>query len=225
MDPHKEYPKTVGRTEFWKQIKRTVNGQAVSEQDIRMIVAQVKSHLDLCNDDHLLDLGCGNGALSSHFFGDIREYTGVDFSEHLLGVAEEFFHSDKATYVNDDVGAFVRSRGTCPAYTKVLIYGVMSYFDRERLSDVLALIGESFKMVSRVFIGNIPDEHMAKRFYSNRNNTDYDLEDPSSSIGVWWQPLELSRICKKAGYETTELRMPEEFYGAGYRFDMLLVRR
>ncbi len=217
--------KTVGRTEFWKQIKRTVNGQEVSEQDIQMIVTQVKSHLDLCNDDHLLDLGCGNGALSSYFFGDIREFTGVDFSEYLLGVADEFFHPDKATYINDDVVAFVRSCGTRATFTKVLIYGVMSYLDRESLSEVLTRIGESFRAVSRIFIGNIPNEHMMKRFYSNRGNTDYDSDDPSSPIGVWWKPPELSRICEEAGYEATELRMPEEFYGAGYRFDMLLVKR
>ena len=51
---HKEYPKTVGRNEFWKQIKRTVNGKEVSQKDINQIVFQIKNKLKLSSQDILL---------------------------------------------------------------------------------------------------------------------------------------------------------------------------
>ena len=91
---HKEFPKSVGRDEFWKQIKRTVNGKEVSEEDISNIVKQITNHILPNKEDHLLDLGCGNGALASNFFPSIGQYTGVDFSEYLLGVAQEFFNPE-----------------------------------------------------------------------------------------------------------------------------------
>lgn len=64
----KEHPKTVAQDDFWAQVKRTVNGQPVSQEQIDMIVARVKSGLILQRGDKLLDLACGNGALSRYFF-------------------------------------------------------------------------------------------------------------------------------------------------------------
>jgi hypothetical protein len=83
----KEYPKTLAPTDFWGQVKRTVNGQAVSEEQIQMILALIRRELQLDKDDRLLDLACGNGALSQYLFADCREFLGVDFSEVLIDVA------------------------------------------------------------------------------------------------------------------------------------------
>ena len=47
---HKEYPKSFERT-TWSQIKRTVNGQPVSENQIDMIVTKVSNELELANQD------------------------------------------------------------------------------------------------------------------------------------------------------------------------------
>ena len=88
---HKEFPKSVGKKEFWKQIKRTVNGVEVSENDIHMIVEAIRNALNLNKEDHVLDLGCGNAALASKFFGDIHSYSGFDFSDYLLSIAKENF--------------------------------------------------------------------------------------------------------------------------------------
>lgn len=65
---YKEHPKTCARDDFWSQVKRTVNGKPVSQDQIEMIVDAVISGLSLGMDDRLLDLCCGNGALTRYFF-------------------------------------------------------------------------------------------------------------------------------------------------------------
>jgi SAM-dependent methyltransferase len=221
---HKEFPKTVGRNEFWKQIKRTVNGKEVSEEDISNIVRQINEHMLLNEEDHLLDLGCGNGALASNFFNSIRGYTGVDFSDYLLDVAREFFNSESVNYINDTAEKFVQNCQSPESYSKVLIYGVMSYLGRCGLVGVLSDINRKFTNLDCVFVGNIPNKLKAEDFYAARGVTDFDLEDRKSAIGMWWDPEDLTNLCNDIGFKVELLYMPDRFYGSKYRFDMLLTK-
>jgi len=73
---HKEFPKQFSKDDFWSQIKRTVDGKPVSEDDIDMIISQITSNLELEPNSHLLDIGCGNGALAARLFPYLNKYTG-----------------------------------------------------------------------------------------------------------------------------------------------------
>jgi len=221
---HKEFPKSVGRDEFWKQIKRTVNGKEVSEEDISNIVNQITNHLHPNERDHLLDLGCGNGALASNFFPSIGQYTGVDFSEYLLGVAQEFFNPENVEYIDDNAENFISNCENPQIYTKILIYGVMSYFGRKGLINILTKIKNDFVSSDFVFIGNIPNKLKAQEFYDNGGVTNFDVDDSKSAIGTWWDPEELIQICNDIGLKVELLYMPDSFYGSKYRFDVLLTR-
>jgi cyclopropane fatty-acyl-phospholipid synthase-like methyltransferase len=220
---HKEFPKSVGRKEFWKQIKRTVNGKEVSEEDIKHIIKQISDHISPNENDHLLDLGCGNAALASNFFSSIGKYTGVDFSEYLLGVAQEFFNPINVEYVYDSAENFINNCSSPKIYTKILIYGVMSYFGRDGLIKILSNIKSDFVSTERIFIGNIPNKLKAQEFYDNRSVKNFNLEDSKSAIGTWWDPEELTQLCYQIGFKVKLLYMPESFYGSKYRFDILLI--
>ena len=65
---HKEYPKTLDPDDLWGQVRRTVNGKPVSDAQIALIVAAIRDGLQFSKEDVVLDLACGNGALSSYFF-------------------------------------------------------------------------------------------------------------------------------------------------------------
>ena len=221
---HKEFPKTVGRKDFWNQIKRTVNGKRVSEEDISNIVKQITNHIHPNKKDHLLDLGCANGALASYFFPIINKYTGVDFSKYLLGVAKEFFNPKNVQYVDEDAVVFINSCDNSKIYTKILIYGTMAYFSREGLINTITKIKKDFINCEKVFIGNIPNRLKAKEFYNKGGVMEFNLDDNKSSIGIWWNPDELIKICKEIGFKTEILYMPDSFYGSKYRFDILLTR-
>jgi len=224
-DAHKVYPKQFARDDFWSQIKRTVNGEPVSEEDIAMIVDQIGRHLALEGGGRLLDLGCGNAALASRLFPRLEGYTGVDFSEYLLGVAREYFSEEgKTEYFEQDALSFAQGCAAPERFDKALCYGCMSYLSREDLLALLSAFSERFEGLTRVFFGNVPDRARAPEFFARREVTDYDLDDPTSPIGVWWDPEELRGAARERGFEAEVVRMPAAFYGATYRFDLSLSR-
>ncbi len=222
---HKVYPKQFERDDFWSQIKRTVNGKPVSEEDIELIVSQIKDQLALDPGDHLLDLGCGNAALASRVFDRVGHYTGVDFSSYLLEIAAQYFTPDESVrYVEADAAEYVKRCDQPEDFDKVLCYGCMSYLSRDDLLGLICTLHDRFPGVSRVFFGNIPDRAKAAEFFAKREVVEYDLDDPRSPIGVWWDPDEFTAAASSGGFSAQVVRMPERFYGAAYRFDLLLKR-
>ena len=114
---HKEHPKSCAADDFWGQVSRTVNGVPVGDDQINMIVNSIRTALQFETDDVLLDLGCGNGALSKYVFLQCSSILGVDFSEYLVSVAKDnferlpsfaFAQMDAVTYVDveNDPGRF-----------------------------------------------------------------------------------------------------------------------
>jgi len=221
---HKEHPKTVGKTEFWKQIKRTVNGEEVSEKDIAQIVSQIQKHLGLAKTDYLLDFGCGNGALASRIFPSVDRYLGVDFSEYLLGIAKEYFQpSEKIEYYLSDIMSFLDEKFAEVHPQKILIYGVMSYLNKAEAADLFSSLAKK-NSLERVFIGNIPNRKFADDFFQQRSVENYDLDDAKSAIGVWWNTEEICDMAKDAGFTPQIFFMSDDFYGSDYRFDLVLEK-
>ena len=95
---HKEYPKSCDPGDFFAQVKRTVNGKPVSQEQINIIVNSIVNGLQLKSNDVMFDLGCGNGALSMLMFSSIKKYHGVDFSEFLVEVAKKNFEMKDFTF-------------------------------------------------------------------------------------------------------------------------------
>ena len=56
-----------------------------------MILKAVQMNLEIFPSDCLLDIGCGNGALSSLIATVPTQLVGVDNSEYLIFIAKEFF--------------------------------------------------------------------------------------------------------------------------------------
>jgi len=222
---HKEFPKKFAKNDFWSQIKRTVNGKPVSENDIDMIISQIKGNMELQEGSHLLDIGCGNAALASRLFSYIARYTGVDFSAYLLEIANEFFRpGPHVNYVENDALTFIRSFEETKGVDKVLMYGCMSYLSRSDFTSFIEELSQRFKDVNTVFIGNIPDITKAEEFFSNREIEHYEVDNEKTPIGVWWDAEELLQIAASLGFSAETLKMPESFYGHHYRFDMVLRR-
>ncbi|GEM_PF-632595 len=222
---HKEFPKKFVRDDFWAQIKRTVNGQPVCEHEINLIVDQIKRHMRFSPASHLLDIGCGNGALAARLFPHIAKYTGVDFSAYLLGIAREYFKPDaNIDYIEGDAKSFVASYAPTETIDRVLVYGCMSYFNREDFAMFLDNVGRRFPEVSTIFVGNVPDINSAATFFASRNINHYELDNPQTPIGVWWEPEALVRLGDRLGFSAQCLKMPEDFYGYRYRFDVVFRR-
>ena len=218
---HKEYPKRFARDDFWSQIKRTVNGVPVPDFNIQLMIRQIKNGLQLHPNDFLLDLGCGNGALANRLNQDLRGYVGVDFSSYLLGIAMEHFPGPEIQYLNFDIRNADKYCVVAKQTTKVMVYGVLSYLSRPEVISLLKNLKKRLPNLKKIFVGNLPDREVAASFFAKRNIASYELDNAKSPIGVWWTQSQIRDLGRILGFKTTCWRMPIEFYGSEYRFDVV----
>jgi SAM-dependent methyltransferase len=230
-DLPKDYPvvnydahaRTVAADAYWKQVKRTVNGEPVDETQILLIVDAITNALSLQKRDVILDLACGNGALSAYLFKKSAGLLGVDLSPYLIEVARrDFARAPNYMFLRDNAISFVTQERDTGAFTKGLIYGAFQYLSRNDACLVLKALRERFPAMAKVFIGNLPNRLLADRFYRDRQPTEAELDDHEAQIGVWYLPEELEALAQAAGWQARLSYMPTEFYGAKYRFDVTL---
>lgn len=220
---YKEHPKLCHPKDFWGQVKRTVNGKPVTEQQITQIVDAVIAGLELGKDDVLLDLCCGNGALTDRFFDVCRGGLGVDFSERLIEVAQlNFERKPDRLYLLDDVVNHVRSGAAAKQYTRILCYGSFAYLEHQQASNLLRLCRGGYPNVSRFFIGNCPDKEKMYAFFDEKTYSEGIEDEPDSPIGIWRSQEEFRELCEDAGWKVRFSRMPKAFYASAYRYDAVL---
>ena len=100
----------------------------------RFFARVVDEHLRLRHGARLLDLGCGDGALSEHV-GDV-EYTGIDHNRAYVDKAVRRHGAPGRTFVCADLAEFAETgSGT---YDVVSLIGVLHHLDDGLASDVLA---------------------------------------------------------------------------------------
>lgn len=223
-DFHNERAKECAPTDFWGQIRRTVGGKPVDETQIAMIVDAVVRGLDINEGDVVLDLCCGNGALSDRIFDRCRGGLGVDFGEYLIDIAKQFFERKGVRdYALGDAEEFVASTSDTQRFTKALCYGSFAY-----LPDGAALIRnlhDRFPNVRRVFIGNLPDKSRIKDFYYEGTYVPGIENDSESPLGIWRSESEFADLAGAAGWSAAFSKMPAEFYASAYRYDVALKRK
>lgn len=221
---HNEYAKTRPLDDFWGQVRRTVNGVPVSDDQIQMIVRAICSGLDLQPSDTLLDIACGNGALSRLLFDSCSEYLGVDLSEHLISVAKANFEAlPRYRFLHQGASEHVREEPSPERFTKALCYGSFSYFPAADAEEVLRVLGDRFLNLRMVFVGNLPDKELAAEFYKSRVAPE-ELADCQSPIGIWRTRAEFAKLAATAGWRVAFSSMPTGFYASHYRYDALLSR-
>jgi cyclopropane fatty-acyl-phospholipid synthase-like methyltransferase len=219
-----EYSRTRPLDDFWGQVKRTVNGVPVSDEQIKSIVDTINLALNLKPDDILLDLACGNGALSRLLFDSCSGYLGVDLSEHLVSVAKANFEAlPHYQFMQQGAAEYVRAEARPERFSKVLCYGSFAYFSAADAAEVLLTLFNKFKHAEKVFIGNLPDKDRAAEFYKRQPNLD-ELSDHCSPIGIWRTRDEFSQLASEAGWQIEISTMPASFFNSYYRYDALLSR-
>ncbi len=221
---YKEYPKTVPSDDLWAQVRRTVYGKPVSDEQIALIVDSMRNGLALSGRERLLELGCGNGALSRFMFDGCIEYLGVDFSDYLISVAQREFERHGFSFVVGDVCDYLRHGAAPERFTKVLCYAVFSYLTDEQATDVLTTLALRFSGVQSIFLGNLPDRDRAHLFFPKDKDYRAELDDPASQIGRWRSPAQLESLAAQCGWSVRTSLMPETFYQSHYRYNAVLER-
>lgn len=222
---YKEHPKNCAPDDFWGQVKRTVHGKPVSEDQIVMIVEAIMDGLNVGASDVLLDLCCGNGALTTRIFDRCAGGLGVDFSPKLIEIAKANFEVEPdRRYVINDVLDHVQTDQEAPRYTKILCYGSFSYLGADRAATLLEACRETYTGATTFFIGNCPDKDQLDAFFTKRIYTPGVEDEPDSAIGIWRTRDEFADLARRTGWSAEFRTMPQEFYAARYRYDVVLTR-
>jgi SAM-dependent methyltransferase len=222
---HDAHARSVAADAYWKQIRRTVNGEPVNEAQIVLIVNAITDALSLRHDDVVLDLACGNGALSFRLFDRCAGLVGVDLSPYLIEVAERnFARPPHYRFCLDNLVSYALHERDPSAFTKALIYGAFQYVSKSEAGVVLKALNERFSAITKVFIGNVPDKRRVDRFYRDRTPTQAELSDHEARLGVWYLPKEFEAMAQAAGWQASFSHMPAEFHASAYRFDVTLER-
>lgn len=223
---HDEYAKSCSNEDFWGQIRRTVNGKAVDNNQIDMITEAIVQNMQLNSDDKVIDLCCGNGALTNCYSNKISAVVGIDSSKHLIKIANQFFQKDlKSDFVCGDALDALKSISCPEQFTKVLCYGSFSYFDDKFGLEILKTLHKKFPNVRTVFLGNLPDINKHQEFFVKKMPPLNDLKLNTTSIGVWRSEEDITDLCSKSGWNSCFSRMPNDFYGSNFRFDCTLSRK
>jgi cyclopropane fatty-acyl-phospholipid synthase-like methyltransferase len=222
---YKEHAKTKESDDLWGQVFRTVQGKPVGQDQIQMIVEAIRAGLNFKANDVLLDLACGNGALSNYFFDELAGFHGVDYSGFLIGVAKDRFENAPSfQFTEMDVNEFVDHEKDREKYTKALCYGSFAYFNEATANKVLQTVYERFENVQTFYIGNIPDLDRASNFYKESIPAPSALADSSTSIGTWRSQSDFESLADRTGWTVEFHEMPKDFFAAHYRYDVILSR-
>lgn len=208
-----------------RQVWRTVKGMPIPDDQIDMIVAAIRDGLLLRSEDRLLELACGNGALSQHLIGLCTEYEGIDISDYLIDVAKTHFENEpEVTFKCRDALSHVVEAEVPGRFTRMLCYAAFQYFPDPMIVELLNILHRRFVNIDRIFIGNLPDLQNAKAFFGDVLPGQGLLKSNETPTGIWRTQDAFRALCEAAGWRVDFGRMPAAFYASSYRYDAVLTR-
>jgi 2-polyprenyl-3-methyl-5-hydroxy-6-metoxy-1,4-benzoquinol methylase len=92
------YPNRFAHTEFLRQVSKTCHGHPITQEQIQIIIDDIIRKLHLQARDHVLDLCCGNGVITSAIAKHCALVRGVDFSKPLIKIAREYHRAPNIRY-------------------------------------------------------------------------------------------------------------------------------
>src|ERR1700680_448711 len=238
---YESHARSCDPNDFQGQVMRNAGPDQVA-----MIVDAIGKRLDVGPHDVLLDLCCGNGAISDPIFARCRGGLGVDFTPYLIEVAKtNFERSPDRLYLLADAQEYVETTDDTKRFTKALCYGAFQCLPESKAIGVLTALRPRFPNLQRMFIGNLPDLDRVGNVFEGDIRAAYGegleerLQDLSGRhipspdelkrhdrlFGIWRTEQEMAKLAAGCGWRTEFSRMPSAFYGAHYRFDATLVQK
>jgi SAM-dependent methyltransferase len=211
--------------DFQGQVMRTQHGKSVGADQVAMIGEAIGRGLDIGPHDVLLDLCCGNGAITDPVFARCRGGLGVDFTPYLIEVAKTNFERwPDRVYLLADALEYAETTDDTRRFTKALCYGAFQCLPESKAIGVLTALCRRFPNLQRMFIGNLPDLDRVGKFFEADMPSPEELKRHDTRLGIWRTEQDVVELAAGCGWRAEFSRMPTAFYGAHYRFDATLVR-
>ncbi|MCD9124381.1 methyltransferase domain-containing protein [Luteimonas fraxinea] len=211
-----------------RQVGRTVQNVPISDEAVVLLVERIAAALDLQSEDTLLDLCCGNGAITSRLARRVNHVVAVDFAPHLIETARLRSAVENVDYLVDDATKPASELlGREHSARKFLMNAALAYFRPRQLEDIVGGIvahvkGERF----RFHLTDVPDESLKWNFYDTperraRFEANAAVVDGlNDGLGRWWELAEIEAVAEKFGLVVTVIDQPRAL--SNYRMDVTL---
>jgi SAM-dependent methyltransferase len=199
------------------------------EDSAEALVETLLAHLDLQKYDVLLDLGCGNGALTNLIFEHCAGGVGADGIAPLIATAKSRFENKTRQFLKRDMLDCVMSLPKPERFTKALINGAFQYLWPEDATAVLQQLNKRFTRVNRLVLGLLPDrDHLSLEnkivaiMLPDGIPAGY-ADDAESPLGIWRTKDEVRRMAAETNWHA-EIGTVRGDQGT-FRFNAILTRR
>ena len=205
-----------------QQVGKTVHGKPVSEEQIDLIVNGICRNLRLDRRDSVLDLCCGNGLLTSKLAPIVDRITGIDYSQHLIEIANVHNTASNVTYICRNIIELDEMQFAHAG--KILMYEALQHLSVQDCHDLAGMLRKT-RRGTCALIASIPDRTKLGSYYDTQEKMDFYLRcerENRPHMGRWWFRQELTEIADAHGLSMRPLEQDPRLYTAYYRFDVLL---
>ena len=210
------------------QVGRTINRKPVSDDVFARTVDFVKTQMKLDEKSELLELCCGNGAVTIPLARVAASVIAVDFSEPLLTELQRKSREQGLSNVETRLMSATDFSVDTPQFSHILHYAALQHFEE---SDTICLFekAKSWLLPGGIFyIGDIPDR---EKLWVFANTPEYErayfdsVKNGTPAIGTWYEHTFLRKLAEYAHFSHCEIiEQPSWQINSRYRFDIKLVK-
>ena len=212
----------VRADDLCRQVGRTFRGIGYSDDQLDTLVSRLRRLLAASPAESLLDLGCGNGLITSRLAPFFRHVTAVDFSRPLIDVAKKEHASPNVTYVLGD--ALAIGRPDAP-FDRVLVSAAIQHFSPAEVRRLFDQLEQQTRPGARIVLGDVPDADQLWRFYrglKGRLRYFWGEIRRRPVIGSWLSPTALHALAADMRWALSIHYQPPDCPNHYFRYDAVL---
>jgi len=225
-----DYPARAENDEYLIQVGKTIEGVQITQKQFHAIVKNIDTHLNINNNDKVLDLCCGNGLISIEIAKNCREVVGIDYSEILINKAKEISQTSNVKYYQKDIRKLNELKSINEnIFTKVLWYEALAFFDGKDLYEILHFLINITTKDSLILIGSVLDYDRKWNFFNTfKRKFNYIFRivilGQEVGLGKWWKRSEIEKICESLNLQCEFHYQNDILHTAHYRFDVKIYK-
>lgn len=208
------------------QVGKTTLGVPVEVDQLSMIIERILVALSPSAGDRVVDLGCGNGLITTHIADHVAFIHGFDISPQLIEDAKAYRAGPNVHYDVADLTSANFLRGDSQRSNKAYSYEVFQYFAEAEVATIFNELATR-SSIDLLFVGSVPSREHIDMFYDTPARRKY-YEDANArdeeQIGTWWAKERLAEIASDHGFSCEIRDQNPELYTSHYRFDATFAR-
>ena len=199
--------------------------------DFEQIAEDIKDKVHFESEDVVLDICCGNAALTKIIAKTCKEIHGVDHSRTLINTARALNRKEKILNMHLHLQNVMKIDLAFNEdfFDKSYCYFSFQYFNRRKREQLLAKLSRITQRKGWIFLGDIPDKtrmwnyyRSPMQFYREKLSRLVKFKEGECDLGWWVDPKEIINWCQKNRLSASIMPQDKNMPHAHYRFDVLI---